>query len=128
MILIDRSVPRGVADAFKHVRDDVRWLDDEFPHGTPDHVWLAKAGTNGWLVIMRDKKVRSRPAERRAILENDVGCFCLIQKHDPTKWGYLKLLCATLDEMLAKFSSTPRPFMYGVDATGKMSLITPPAP
>src|SRR5205814_5888396 len=90
LILIDRSVPRGVADALKYVRDDVRWLDDEFPHGTPDHVWLARAGATRWLVIMRDKKVRSRPAERRAILENNVGCFCLIQKHDPTRWGYLK--------------------------------------
>ena len=32
MIFIDRSIPRGVADAVKRMREDVIWLEDEFPH------------------------------------------------------------------------------------------------
>lgn len=128
MILIDRSIPKSVATALKAVREDVCWLDDYFPHDTKDADWLPVAGKNGWLVITRDKKIRTRPGERRAILENNVGCFCLIQKKDPTRWQYLKLLVMTLEKMERSFATTPRPFIYGVDQSGKLSLITPPSP
>ncbi len=128
MILIDRSVPQSVATALKAVRDDVRWLDDCFPHNTKDTDWLPVAGKNGWLVITRAKKIRTRPGERRASLENNVGCFCLTQKKDPTRWQYLKLLALTLEKMERSFATTPRPFIYGVDQSGKPRLITPPRP
>ena len=36
MIFIDRSIPRSVAEAFKKVRADIRWLEDEFPHDIRD--------------------------------------------------------------------------------------------
>ena len=127
MIFFDRSVPRGIVDALKYVRDDVRWLEDEFPHATPDPVWLREVGNRGWLVITRDKKIRSRPGEQRALLENSVGCFCLTQGRDPTRWQYLKLIVGTHDEMLERFERTPRPFLYGVGRTGKFTLILPRA-
>ena len=41
MIFIDRSVPKGVAEAIKRVRGDVLWLEDKFPD---DEVWLAAVG------------------------------------------------------------------------------------
>ncbi len=128
MIFIDRSIPKSVATALKAVRDDVLWLDDYFPHDTKDADWLPIAGQNDWLVITRDKKIRTRPGERRAILENNVGCFCLTQKQDPTRWQYLKLLVQTLDQMESSFATTPRPFIYRVDQLGKLRFITPPSP
>ena len=67
MIFIDCSIPRGVANALKAVRNDVLWLEDRFALDTEDRVWLAAAGTNDWLVISRDKKVITRPGERAAI-------------------------------------------------------------
>lgn len=128
MIFVDRSIPKGVAEALKAVRHDVRWLEDLFPHDTKDEDWLPIAGREGWLVIVRDKKIRTRPGERRAILDHQVGCFCLTQRQDPTRWQYLKLLVQTLDEMGRRFASTPRPFIYGVDRNGQFKLITPPRP
>lgn len=65
MIFIDRSIPKSVADALKQVRDDVIWLEDIFPHDAKEAAWLREAGTNGWLVVTRDNKIRSRPGERR---------------------------------------------------------------
>lgn len=125
MIFIDRSIPKSVATALKSVRDDVYWLEDCFPHDTRDADWLPVAGTEGWLVITRDKKIRTRPWERQAILENSVGCFCLIQKKHPTRWQYLKLLVLILEKMERIFDTTPRPFIYGVDQSGKLSLYHP---
>ncbi len=49
MIFIDRSIPKGVANALKAVRDDVKWLEDEFAHDARDTVWLPRVGARGWL-------------------------------------------------------------------------------
>lgn len=119
MILIDRSVPRGVADAVKKMRDDVLWLEDEFPHSVSDQEWLARAGSEGWLVITHDKKVRTRPGERRAIMEHGVGCFILTYKQDLKKEEILALISENLDEMERRFESTPRPFIYTVSKNGE---------
>lgn len=48
-----------------------------------------------------------------------MGCFIIQQKQDPTRWEYLKLLAANLDEWERFFESTPKPFMQLVDASGK---------
>src|SRR4051794_29830662 len=104
MIFIDRSIPKGVADALKMVRNDVRWLEDDFSHDVTDPEWLRVIGERGWLVITRDKRIRYRPGEQRALRENDVGCFCLTQGKAPTRWELLKLLALTLDEMEERFA------------------------
>lgn len=123
MIFIDRSIPRGVARALQQVRDDVLWLEDRFAHDATDKTWLATAGQEGWLVITRDKKIRSRPGERRALIENGVGCFVLNQRANFTRWDYLKLIAASLDEMERIFRETERPFIYTLSRTGVLTRI-----
>jgi len=97
------------------------WLEDKYPHDTKDWDWLPDAGRNGWLVIARDKKIKTRPRERDAVLEHGVGMFVFNQKHDPTKWEYFKLLGACLDEMERIFDDVPRPFIYLIDRAGGLS-------
>lgn len=119
MIFFDRSILRGVAEAVKLVRDDAKWLEDVFKqHWVGETEWLPVAGRNGWLVVMRDMRVLTRPEERRAIRENNVGCFNFNYKKNRTRWQTLQLVCATLDEMEEKFANTPRPFMYVVNGRG----------
>lgn len=117
MILIDRSIPRSVADALALVRGDVEWLEQRFPHDSPDEEWLAVAGRQGWVVVTRDKRIRSRPREREAIRANGTGCFILAQKQVPTPWAALKIVVPTLDEMVRRFDETPRPFIFTIDST-----------
>ena len=78
MIFVDASVPRSVADEIKKVRPDARWMGDLFRLDTKDTVWLLEAGQRRWLVITHDKKIRTRPGVRRAIMEHGVGCFILV--------------------------------------------------
>lgn len=123
MIFIDRSIPKGVASALKAVRSDVYWLEDIFPPDTSELTWLPVAGANDWLVILRDKKVRTRPGERAAIIKHGVGCFIINQKKNPTRWDYFKLLAKTLDKMEEYFATAERPFIYKVDSLGGFSLV-----
>lgn len=120
MIFIDRSVPKGVAEAIKRVRSDVLWLEDKFPHDTPDEVWLEAAGDAGWLVLSRDKKIKTRRGQRQLIVKHRVGCFIINQKQDPTKWEYLRLIVGALDQMEERFADTPRPFGFTIDKQGVM--------
>ncbi|BEP13302.1 hypothetical protein acdb102_16130 [Acidothermaceae bacterium B102] len=39
--------------------------------------WLELAGTSGWPVLMKDAKIRYRPAERAALVRFGVTAFCL---------------------------------------------------
>jgi PIN like domain len=123
VILIDRSIPRSVAEGLKQVRSDVTWLEDIFRHDEKDAVWLKQAGNEGWMVILRDKKIRTRRGERDAIVESKVGCFILNQGKDPTRWECLKLLALTLDEMERIYGVEPRPFIYTVSREGRMTSV-----
>lgn len=118
MIFLDRSIPRSVATALKAVRADVVWLEDLFPHDTPDPEWLAKAGSEGWIVIVRDKHVNTRPGERQTIRDSGVGCFILNQGKSPTRWEYLQLLARTIDDMLRIDGETARPYIFTVSKDG----------
>jgi hypothetical protein len=118
MIFIDRSIPRSVAEALKLVRADVRWLEDEFPHDVKDADWLREAGRREWLVIGRDRRIRHRTAEKRAILDYRVGYFCIAQDANPTRWEYLRLIVGTLDQMEHLFATVERPFIYGIYRDG----------
>jgi hypothetical protein len=120
VIFFDRSIPRGVAEAVKQVREDACWLEDVFEEGwIKDREWIPEVGARGWLVISKDKKIRTRPEERRAVKENNVGCFILNYKQPLNRWEMLKLVTSTLDEMEEKFANTPRPFMYLIDRNGR---------
>lgn len=122
MIFFDRSVPKGVAEAVKQVRDDACWLEDVFEeHWIKDREWIPVVGARGWLVASKDKKIRTRPEERRAVKESNVGCFILNYKQPLNRWEILKLITLTLDEMQEKFANTPRPFMYLIDRNGRFT-------
>ena len=123
MIFIDRCISNKIATALKALRDDVRWLEDDFPPNAKDSDWLREVGTRGWLVITRDKKIRTRPGERQALLDNHVGAFCLTQKDNPKRWDIFKLVVGSLDEMEQIFADNERPFLYGVDRLGKFKRI-----
>lgn len=125
MIFIDRSIPRAIAEALQKVRPDVLWLEDVwiFRHDTKDEVWLTHVGFANWLAISRDKKIRTRPAERERIIAAGVGAFIFTQKTNLKKWDYLKLLGRSLDEMEDKFRTVPRPFIYGIQKDGALKKI-----
>ena len=42
-----------------------------------DEEWLALAGTQGWVVLMKDTRIRYNLAEREAVKQHGVRAFCL---------------------------------------------------
>lgn len=85
-----------VGRALAHVRDDVchpgHAAVPEIPTGTPDPVWLPILGERGLVLITRDNKIRSKPAELRAYRDHRVRAFFLTGKKDLSRWEKLELL------------------------------------
>ena len=79
---IDRSLGRHVVPsalretgAVVHVMADV--YGERIGQGLADEEWLRDAGESGWVVLMKDAKIRYRPAELEVVVDHGVRAFCL---------------------------------------------------
>lgn len=62
---VDRSLGRrAVPSALRQAGFDVVVHDDVFAADTDDEIWLREAGVKGWIVLVKDDRIRYRPRER----------------------------------------------------------------
>jgi hypothetical protein len=123
----DASVPRAVAQARALVRDDVLYpgqagcpIDDP---ATRDVAWLPVAGAHGWVVLMRDKHIRTRPGERRRLTECGVRAFAMTGAGNHSRWLTLELLVRRWRDIEAVVAAESGPYIYSVTQGGLARLI-----
>lgn len=63
------------AGATVHVMADI--YGERIGQGLADAEWLRDAGAENWVVLMKDDKIRYRPAELEALTTAGVRAFCL---------------------------------------------------
>jgi hypothetical protein len=81
-----------------------------------DVEWLIYAGSRGWPVLMKDERIRYRPAERAALVAHRVQAFFLTSGSLPAAAmasHYLAVIAA-----IAAACRTPGPFLYAVSRDG----------
>jgi len=80
-----------------------------------DQRWLELAGQRGWAVFMKDTRIRYQPAEREAVKEHAVRCFCLSNQNLPAG----DMADRFLDNLgaITKACAQPGPFIYAVYQT-----------
>jgi hypothetical protein len=88
--------------------------------GVEDPTWITDASERGWVLFMKDARIRRRPAEKEAIVGSRARCFCLSDGN---------LTAATMAERylvnwlaIVKASSEPGPYLYSVQARGIVRL------
>jgi hypothetical protein len=93
---IDSSIQIAVREALAGVRDDVLYAGgpDAPAEDAKDEDWLPVAGSKGWIVLMRDTRIRTHEVRRKAHLDAGVVSFCLTNSGNTTRWGVLQLLVA----------------------------------
>jgi hypothetical protein len=118
------SVPVAVRRALAEARDDVCYAGEPgMPkESTGDVHWLAKAGENDWVVLKRDKRIRSRPAEKQALIDAGVRTFCLTGAGNYTRWEVLRLLAARWPKIEQVASTVDGPYVYSVTWQGVKRL------
>ncbi len=79
---IDRSLgKKHLAEALRALGFTVRTMASVYgekrAQELADEEWLRDAGAKGWVVLMKDDRIRTRPAERDALAAAGVQAFCL---------------------------------------------------
>jgi hypothetical protein len=122
---IDRSLGRHVvpdalreAGAIVHVMADV--YGERIGRGLADEEWLHDAGVRGWVVLMKDAKIRYRPAELGVIIDHGLRAFCLTNANLRGAAMAARLL-ANLPRIL-RVAQEPGPYVYGVYASSVRRL------
>lgn len=81
-----------------------------------DETWLERAGAEDWVVLMKDERIRYRPAERAALMTHRVRAFCL------TRGNLLAAAMAQqyidVIDQIAEACREPGPFLYAVSGRG----------
>lgn len=111
----------GIAQALHHVRGDVTWPggpDSPVSAGTPDQDWLPVVGQHGLVVLTRDKKIRSRPLERKALLDHGVRACFQTAGGQLTLFEQLRLWLRWWDDVEALVEHEPGPWLAGVNRAG----------
>ena len=80
-----------------------------------DEEWLELAGTSGWVVLMKDTRIRYNLAEREAVKQHSVQAFCLSNQNLPSD----DMASRFLDnlEAIANATTEPGPFIFAVHET-----------
>ncbi|BBY95174.1 hypothetical protein MGALJ_48430 [Mycobacterium gallinarum] len=65
-------------------------LIPECPRGALDTEWIPAVAARGLIVITRDKRLRTKPVEVRALWEHGLRVFCIGGKRDLSTWQWLE--------------------------------------
>jgi hypothetical protein len=120
---LDESIySRVLATAIHAAGAQVRTPADVAGLGAADEQWLRSVSKPGWLVLMRDQRVRYRELEKNALTEAGVGAF-VFTGGQATAADTAEIIC----RLLAKFAkigrSERKPFLYSFGIGGSLSRI-----
>jgi len=120
---LDESIYSQIlAEALESAGIVVRRPGADVPFGTPDETWLAIAGTEKWIVLMRDQRVRHRALELRALRLAKVGAFVLTAGQATARETTVVII-GKLQKLVNISRSERKPFLYTLGATGVLSRL-----
>jgi hypothetical protein len=124
----DRDIGTAVPRALQIVRqayEDVHYHDELFDADTEDVDWIADVGGRGWIVVTRNRKIGTNPAEIAAVEEAGLRCFCLTQTrgHQLDRWRMLERVVCSWADMQAEVRTRPAPFFIGIGRGGAFKVI-----
>jgi predicted nuclease of predicted toxin-antitoxin system len=119
VLFVDESLDSlTVVEALREAGAVVARHADHFDKGTPDETWLAHAGTHGWVVLTRDKRIRYRQLERLALTTAQVRAFVFTGGNVTVK-DTAAILVKALPRIHALCKAHPGPFIYHIGLAGK---------
>jgi hypothetical protein len=122
---IDRSLGRhAVPNALRAVGVLVHTMaevyGEQVGQGLADEDWLGDVGTRGWIVLLKDTKIRYRPAELSAITAHEIRAFCLTNANLRAV-DQAERIVANLPQ-ITRLAEEAGPYIYGVYADGVRRL------
>lgn len=128
VFFVDRSLGSIVVpEALRYAGVHVEIHASHFADNTPDTVWLSDVGQQGWIVLMKDKHIRSRPHERQALIYAGVRAFVLVAGNISGPEMGASFVNA-LPAMYDLLTQRDTPFIAQITRQGRISTIHPRNP
>lgn len=97
------------------------------PAGAEDRLWLSECGMKGWIILMRDQRIRYRRLELNAVQAHGVAAFCLTLGQ-----GTADEVAEIIEPMIQKLVnisvSESRPCLYTFGRSRRLSKVRLRAP
>ena len=125
-LFLDRSlgrnqVPRLLRESGLRLRTLAEVYGVPQDEGVADTDWLARCGDEGWAVLMKDERIRYRPAERDVLRSSGVRAFCLTSGNLRAA-EMAQQFVDVVDDMVVACRN-PGPFLFSVSRSGMRRVI-----
>jgi hypothetical protein len=110
--------------ALAAVRDDVvhpGHVRCPISRGELDLKWLPVVGAAGWLLISRDKRLRTKPVEKVKLIDAGIRAVILTSGGNMNRWSQLQLVVRFWDQ-IDELTARPGPFVHALTAHGVSAL------
>ena len=78
---------------------------------------MPAVGARGWIAVLRDKKINTKPLEIEARLRSGLTAFVFTQRSDPPDlWAWAELVVIRWRDIKDFAATHKRPFIAGVPA------------
>jgi len=123
VLFVDRCLGRiEVAAALRAAGARVETHDAHFPITCDDDEWLPKVGALGWIVLTKDKYIRRRPRERRALEDAKVVAFVLTANRLNGK-EMANAFVVALPRIRKVWANYTRPVLATVARSGAITIV-----
>jgi len=95
---------------------------ERFAPDAPDEVWLLGVRDNGWLVLTRDKNIRYKANELRALVDARLLMFVLTQG-GLTAEDTGRIVCQAYPAIVRVAGRTTPPAMFSIARSGELRAL-----
>lgn len=123
VLFLDRCLGRFVvAEALRAAGQQVQLHHDHFGQDAKDPDWLSTVGRKGWVVLTKDRHIRSNQIEIESIIRANVACFNLVSA-DMDGSQMAQAFAAALKDIRRMLGRIDRPFVANVTRSGAVDLL-----
>ena len=120
VLYLDRNLGNHVvANELREAGHLVEIHDDHLPIDAPDEDWIQLCSTRHWFAVTKDKNVRYRAAQKRAIATHK-ACVFVIRAKTATGPEIADLLVKYHGKLQRFTEHNPAPFIAGIDRSGSV--------
>ena len=119
-LFVDEDTGSGLARALRAVGVDADYVGTRraIRPGTPDEIWLPRAGRENRLVFSRNTGILSAEAQRKLVILHRVGLVFLPQHLSAL--ALLRLVLSRWGRLEAIYDAEPKPFAKFLTANGRV--------
>jgi len=119
----DNNLSPRLVDGLGAFGENVQHLRETFAPDTKDAIWIPQVAEWEWILVTRDKRIRTRPLEIEARVRSGLSAFVFTQKREPVLWGWVELVVRRWAEIKRLADDERQPFLIAIPERGSLERL-----